>query len=147
MTSEQARQNIRANENALADLLIRERDLEQKIGELQSLRKKYADLQGRFEERQQHRQKNLVGILSCGISNSIANNYHDGMQKLLSGQEFKRAYNGLSEAKQIITNKIRELNSQLDECSSQIRYKRNQISYWNAQYSAAKAEEAANSGS
>ena len=64
------------------------------------------------------------------------------MSGLLSGLEFNKAYEGLSEARNIINRKIWEIDDKIDECERQIAYRRSRRDYWHAQLAAALAEEA-----
>lgn len=142
MTVEEIRSNIRYNENLIDQYISEKADLEKQIDELDLLKSKYSSVQTNFGDRQQQRQNKLASFLSSGVQNKILGRYYDGMNGLLTGTDFNNAYNGLSEAQQIISNKITQLDQQLDDCEGNLSYRRQRLSYWQSQLNIALSEEA-----
>lgn len=140
MTIEEIRSNIRYNENLIDQYSREKRDLEKQISELEALSAKYSGLQSRFGDRQQQRQNRLSFFLSSCLQNQILKRYYNGMNGLLGGSDFNNAYDGLSEAKRIIIQKINQLDDQLDDCKERIAYRRRRRDYWKSQLATAMAE-------
>lgn len=141
MTEAEIRSNIRYNEDLIDQYTQEKRDVEAQIDELDALKSKYSGLQSRFGERQQQRQTSLASMLGSGIQNSILHKYYSGMSGLLGGTGFNNAYDGLSEAKRRIDQKIAQLDYQRNDYEDKISYCKERHAYWRSQLATASAEE------
>lgn len=130
MTIDEIYSNIRYNENLIDSYYAQRRRLEQQINELENLRNKFSSLQNRFCENQDRRRRNLNIFRGSSISNQIVQKYGQGMSDLLNSAAFFNAENGLSEARSRITRKIYDIDSQIDECDANRRYRENRRAYW-----------------
>lgn len=143
MTSEEIRANIR-NCDVILDQFYKEKNvLEQELDELDKLKNKFATLQNDFVNSQKSRLGKMAIYFVKSIQNNIFKKYYEGMNEFLSGREFVKAYDGLSEAKQKISNKMRELLETLDTCENNIVNKTNERNYWQSQLGAVLEAEAA----
>lgn len=96
--------------------------LSDQVYDLEILRNKFSALQDRFVQEQERRKSKLTNLISFGQKINIASGYASGMNELLTGAEFRRASGGLSDGKQRITNKIRELNNKIESLRANVRY-------------------------
>lgn len=105
------------------------------IAELNQLKAKYESLQNAFAQRQAKRQaafkKNFTQVFSVKFIKS----YVSGMGTLLSGNEYRGAYNGLSDACKRIEAEIKDIRRNLNAVTAErdtaqhtINSKRNSIS-------------------
>lgn len=140
MTVYEIRSNIIYNENLIEQFTNEKQDLENQICELEMLGAKYSGLQSEFGDRQQQRRNKLSLFLASGLQNKIVQRYYNGMNGFLGNADFNNAYDGLSEAKRIINQKISQLDQQLDDCEGRISYRRNRRDYWRSQLSVALLE-------
>ena len=122
------------------DLLKEIKNLENQISELEALNEKYSNLQSEFGNRQQQRKNKLSFFLGSSLQNQILEKYYNGMNGLLNGFDFNNAYDGLSEAKSRIIQKINQLNNQLDNCKDMLAYRKTRRNYWKSQLANAMAE-------
>lgn len=81
------------------------------IDELNRLKSKYQKLQNDFASRQSKRVNRFNINFSQNLNLKFIRSYISGMKSLLSGNDYKRAYNGLSSAISTISNKIK-INSE-----------------------------------
>ena len=142
MTADEIRYNIWYNEDLIDQRIAEKVDLEKQIEELDLLKSKFSRVQTDFGDRQQQRKNNLASFLSNSVQNKIPGRYYDGMNGLLTGADFNKAYHGLSEAKDIISSKISQLDQRLDDCRDNLAYRRRQRDYWQSRLNIALAEEA-----
>ena len=71
---------------------------ESQIDELNRLKSKYQKLQNDFANRQSKRVNTFNVNFSKNLNLKFIRSYISGMKSLLSGNDYKRAYNGLSSA-------------------------------------------------
>ena len=142
MTADEIRYNIWYNEDLIDQYTSEKASLEKKIDELDQLKSKFGSVQTSFGDQQQKRKNKLASFLSSSVQNKILGKYYDGMNGLLTGTDYNNAYNGLSEAKRVISNKISQLDQQLDDCKDNLAYRRQRRDYWQSQLEIALAEEA-----
>ena len=94
--------------------------LNRELDELRRLKTKLTGLKDRFTQRQTNRVNNFnkYNTFSKGV-NFIAS-YITGMKDLLSGQEYRNAYNGLTSAEEKVTSKIRAKQEDVNSVQNQI---------------------------
>ena len=145
MTSGEIRAKIRYYEGLIDEYNREKLQLEKDLDELDRLKAKVAGLQTSFGDRQALRQQNLAALAAMPQRNRIYPVYCAGMQELLTGQMFNRSYEGLSEARQKVSGKMREVLGKIDNCESKTASARSNKAYWEARLRetlAAEAEEA-----
>ena len=118
MTSGEIRAKIRYYEGLIDEYNREKLQLEKDLDELDRLKAKVAGLQTSFGDRQALRQQNLAALAAMPQRNRIYPVYCAGMQELLTGQMFSRSYEGLSEAGQKVSGKMREVLGKIDNCES-----------------------------
>ena len=100
--------------NQLGQLNARRHKLQTELSELQALKSKFQKLQNDFASRQRKRvsgfNQNTIQLLSVRFILS----YISGMKNLLSGAEYRSAYNGLSAAIDKINKQIQAKQRELD---------------------------------
>ena len=133
MTEAEIREKIRYNERLIDQFANEKRGIEKDLEDLEGLRNKFNTLQNKFSSKQEERQGKLSLFLTSSISNTILNKYFNGMNSLLNSKEFNNTYNGLSEAKRKISNELRKLLQELEECEDKIDYRKNRRDYWKRQ--------------
>lgn len=107
------------------------RGLRTQIDELKQLRIKYQGLQNEFADRQAKRWSRFTLNFSRGFHFKFILSYISGMKNLLSGGEYRRAYDGLSAAVNTIAHKIRSIQEEIDGINKDISSKRRRIdSIW-----------------
>ena len=142
MTSSEIRGNIRYNENLINQFYNEKRGLESQLNDLESLRNKFTVLQNNFENRQNARRRSIARFTGLSIQNKIFKNYFSGMQELITGSSFNRAYAGLDEAKNRIRNQMQYIMQRIDECENSITYRIRRKAYWESQLRIALEQEA-----
>lgn len=143
MTSGEIRGNIRYNENLIYQFTNEKKALERKLNELEVLRNKFAVLQKNFEARQDARRRGILRFANLSIQNKIYKAYMEGMQELITGNSFNKAYAGLDEARNKIRRQMQDILNQIDECEANITYRKNRKAYWEWQLQIALEQEAA----
>ncbi len=120
--------------------------LEKQIDELNQLKRKYQTLQDDFYSRQAKRLNRLGTIDSQNLKVKFINSYVDGMKLLLSGSEYKAAYNNLTESKEIIAKEINSIQRRIDNLKNtvvsverEIDSKQNSINSYRSQRSTAES--------
>ena len=93
MTRAEINKNIKYNEDLVSSYQKKIRDLQAKINELIKLKSKYTALQNDFSSKQSKRRSRLNGNFSGNFNIKLINNYVTGMKNLLTGNEYKNAYN------------------------------------------------------
>lgn len=142
MTSEQIREKIRYYERLIAQYTEQKTKKEEDLYELERLKIKVTDLQTRFEQRQDCRKKNLAVLAAMPQRNRIYPAYCNGMQELLSGQEFIGSYNGVSEAGERVRKEAQNVSDQIESYENRINAASSKKEYWKSQLRTALAEEA-----
>ena len=148
MTKQEVYNNIRYNENLVAqyhreiaslntkitsrkslinhlngqigELKGRRQKLEEQLGELQRLRTKLQDLRDRFSARQTKRVTGFNKYNSLALGVRFIQSYMDGMRDLLSGQEYRNTYNGITAAIDKVNGQIQSKQREIDSVNSQI---------------------------
>ena len=126
---------IRALNSQKADYASKENKLKNQIDELNQLRKKYESLQTNFSNRQSKRMKNFNANFSHSLNVNFIKSYVTEMKTLLSGSEYKRAYNGLTTAIEKISTQITSLRKQADDLHQKALKAQQEINtkQWNIQ--------------
>ena len=88
------------------------RNRQSQISELNQLRNKYQKLQTDFADRQ--------SVRINSFNSNFSRNVNVGMRSLLSGNEYRNAYNGISAAIHTISNKIYAIESEIDNLNRSI---------------------------
>ena len=142
-------------------LVVTRKKLEQEISELQALKSKLTTLQESFAQRQSQRVTNFNKHSGLAMGLKLFTSYWNGMKDLLSGQEYRKTYNGLTEAiekadkklqakvreRESVKSNINQLNGQIDskkreinsyntrisQRSSDLSYRKERIRYWQNQ--------------
>lgn len=145
----------------LTSLNTQARELNDQISELNQLKGKCQRLQENFGSRQASRINKFNVNVSSMKGTGFISSYISGMSSLLSGSEYRNAYNGIGTAISTISSDIREkqgrLNelrnsissversletarrnlsswqNQIDETSNNLSYRRQRIEYWRNQ--------------
>lgn len=99
----------------ISQLNSRMRELRKQINELDQLKSKYQKLQNDFMNRQSKRVNKFNVNFSKQLNLKFILSYINGMCSLLSGNEYKNAYNGLTSAIDTISNKIRVIQQEDNE--------------------------------
>lgn len=141
MSSAQIRATIRANEEGIYEREAIIRKLNEELGELEALRGKFSKLQTDFESRQNQRRSSLSALSVNHFGSSIAPRYYEGMKNLIDGNEFRNADAGLSEAKNRIYRKMRDIENEINEHRARIQYLESRNSYWRSELVRAAAME------
>lgn len=152
---------IRSLNSQRSDYIFKANKLKKQIEELSQLKKKYQSLQTNFSDRQSKRISKFNANFSKNLNVKFINSYISGMKTLLSGSEYKKAYNGLTTAKDKITKQISIIQQQFDDvqrresnaqkeidniqrsissyrnqintANSNLSYRRQRITYWRNQ--------------
>ena len=114
MNKYEIRDEIRYSEAIIDSYSEQIRVLKEDIDRLACLRERLGELQTELEERQSVRKRRLSEFLYAGFRLKIVSKYYSGMEALLSGTEFRRAYDGLAEAKAIVLREENKLREQLE---------------------------------
>ncbi len=96
------------------------RNRQSQISELNQLRNKYQKLQTDFADRQSVRINSFNSNFSRNVNVNFMSSYVIGMRSLLSGNEYRNAYNGISAAIHTISNKIYAIESEIDNLNRSI---------------------------
>lgn len=138
MTRSEINENIRYNEDLRDSYRRSVQELNAQIGELSRLKAKISGAQTTFSSRQSAR-KSKLHTVSAGLMNiKSLKEYVSGMDNLLTGSEYRKAYNGLTTAQERVASKIRSIQSQVDSYEEKIAYRNERISYWQDQLRYAK---------
>ena len=126
---------IRALNSQKADYASKENKMKKQIDELTQLRKKYESLQTNFSNRQSKRMKNFNANFSHSLNVNFIKSYVTEMKTLLSGSEYKKAYNGLTTAIEKISTQITSLRKQADDLHQKALKAQQEINtkQWNIQ--------------
>lgn len=155
MTKEEVKQNIRYNENLVNqyqrrlnslnqqvnslnstvrqlnaqnnDLVSRKKKLEGELAELGQLKNKVQNLRDEFSSRQTRRMTGYNRNIGSIFTTNFFSSYINGMKSLLSGSEYRNAYNGLSSAVDKVVKKIKEKDREVDSVVKQINDVRRRI--------------------
>lgn len=100
---------------------------ESQIDELNRLKSKYQKLQNDFANRQSKRVNTFNVNFSKNLNLKFIRSYISGMKSLLSGNDYKRSYNGLSSAIGTISNKIKSIQREIDSLKKDINSKQRSI--------------------
>lgn len=138
MTRAEINNNIRYNENLISSYQKSIRTLNSQIQELSSLKQKFQFFQNDFRSREDSRATHLVNNLADKLYLRFVSSYVIGMQGIMMGSEYRRAYNGLTEAIQKIDRKINQLRNEANSYESKIAYRKNRNTYWKKQLKYAK---------
>jgi len=155
--------NSRSNQlnGQISSLRLRKQTLEREVGELQRLKSKIQGLRDDFSSRQSKRVNNFNHSITQILSVRFITSYISGMRDLLSGQEYRNTYNGISTAYDRVSDKLqtkqrelestigqynsaqnnidstrRDINScrnQISQKNSDLSYRRRRIQYWEEQ--------------
>lgn len=135
--------------------------VKQQIRELEQLQKKIQTLQDKFSEKQNKRKSMLSKSYQNKPDVCFINSYISGMTELLSGTEYKNAYNGLVSAIESVksrgsracneqdnitreiwqmeiyiensNSRINSFRSDINHYNNQINYRRQRLNYWRQQ--------------
>lgn len=88
--------------NQRDDLQSELKKVEEEIRELSQLFKKFQKLQDDFNARQLRRKANLVKNFLVRPNVKFIGAYISGMEELLSGGEYRHAYNGVADAMEVV---------------------------------------------
>lgn len=133
MTRAQVNSNIRYNENLIRSYQKSVQSLNSQIEELSALKRKIQGYQSEFSSRERNRKNRLSNNFSGKFNLKFVMSYVTGMISLLSGSEYRNAYNGLSEAIHRIDKQIAGLRREVNSYNGQISYRRQRIDYWKRQ--------------
>lgn len=92
------------------------------IDELRNLKKKYQNLQDIFSQKQHQRIRTINKGLSYCNSLQAIEHYKSDINALLRNQEYFSAFNQLSSAISIITDKINQISNQINSAQMDIAY-------------------------
>ena len=133
MTRTEIKNNILYNENLVVSYQKSIREINSKINELNKLKSKYSSLQSSFSAKQRKRKNKFNSNFSGTFNVRLISSYISGMRNLLSGNEYKNAYNGLTTAIEKINNQIKKLQKQLNDYNDKLAYRKKRILYWKEQ--------------
>lgn len=101
--------------NQISSSNLRRSQLQSQISELTKLKIKYKTLQDNFASRQSRRSNKLTLNFAQKVNTfKFLSSYVIGMKSLLSGNEYKSAYNGLSAAMETIAKKVKTIQIEID---------------------------------
>ena len=98
---------INSTNSSIKVLCDQKNKLYTQINELNYLKSKYQNLQSKFSQRQTSRINTLNGNFSRELNVQFIKSYVKGMSSLLGGNEYRNAYNGLTNAINVISDKIK----------------------------------------
>lgn len=133
MTKAEVQGNIRYNENLVTQYRNNISHLEAQIRELERLRAKFQNLQSTFGNKQSRRKNKLASVFSSKANVKMLTTYASAMNGLLTGSEYKNAYNGLSSVQEKINSQIRSLSREINQNNENLNYRIGRISYWKSQ--------------
>lgn len=133
MNRNEIKGNIRYNEDLVRSYQKSIQILDSKINELVSLKSKIQSCQRDFSYRERDRKNHLINGFSGRFYFKSITSYTSGMSNLLEGYDYRRAYNGLSEAIKRIDTEIGQLRWQRDVQNEKLLYRRKRIVYWRQQ--------------
>ena len=120
MTSDELRYKIQRNYEAISDCYTEISQLQSQIRELETLKQKFYKLQERLSEDQFRRKCKLGSLAVFAGSMKIVKTYTSGMNGLLCGAEFAKAFAGLSGGVERINILIGELSDRIDQANMRI---------------------------
>lgn len=133
MTRAKVNSNIRYNENLIRSYQKSIQSLNTQIDELNALKRKIQGYQSEFSSRERNRRNRLSNQFTGKFNLRFVISYVTGMLQLFSGSEYRKAYNGLSEAIHRIDRQISCLRNEVNSYNSQIAYRRKRNDYWRRQ--------------
>lgn len=120
------------NRSQIDQLNAQIREKESQIEELNALKGKYQNVQSGFADRQSCRVQRfnlnfVTNALKSFSSLRVVSSYVSGMASLLSGGEYRNAYNGLGSAVQTIADKIQAIQREIDSLRDDIAARQRSI--------------------
>lgn len=132
MTRGEINSNIRYNENLVRSYQRTIQNLNDQIRELNTLKLNIQSYQREFANKERNRKNRLLQG-AVGVNFKFVDSYVTAMINLMTGIEYQRAYNGLTEAVQRIDGELRRLSGEIITNNKQLLYRRNRITYWKNQ--------------
>ena len=108
-------QNAQINQyiSQISQLKSQIKSLKSQIDELEQLKSKCQKMQNDFASRQTKRISKFNLNFSRKLNVGFISSYINGMRTLLSGNEYKRAYNSLTSAINTISDKIKSIQREI----------------------------------
>ena len=115
-------QNSRINQlnNQIGTLRSKRQKLEGEESELQRLRIKFQGLRDDFSARQSKRVSGFNKNIAQPLNVKFIESYIIGMRNLLTGQEYRKTYNGITSAIDKVAGKIRSKQSEIASVKGEI---------------------------
>lgn len=132
--------SVRQLNAQMGDLSGRKNKQETERAELVQLRRKVQNLQTEFGNRQAKRVNGYNRNITQIFTTNFFSSYINGMKTLLSGSEYRNAYNGLSSACEKITAKINEKQREIDSIIRQMNNIRSRIDSDNREISSCRSQ-------
>lgn len=125
--------NIRYHENLIQSYKYTISELNGQIDELITLKGKLQSYQQDFSTRESNRKNRLLNRFSSNMNFKFLSAYINGMRNLVSGSEYRKAYNGISSGIARVNTQISQLRGDVEDYNNKIRYSNKQISFWKRQ--------------
>ena len=125
--------NIRYHENLIRSYKNTINELNGQINELITLKGKLQSYQRDFSARESNRKNRLVNRFGSNMNFRFLSSYISGMRNLISGSEYRKAYNGISSGITRVNTQISQLRGDVKDYNDKIRYSNKQISFWKRQ--------------
>lgn len=139
-TITEVKNNIKYNEDLIKSYQSSIKELKEQISELTVLKGKLQSFQKDFSNREANRKKKIAKGFA-GLNFKFLTAYIKGMSNLISGSEYKKAYNGLSEAIRKVDKKIISIREEINDCNKKIEYNRIRVRHWENQLKNLQMEE------
>jgi DNA repair exonuclease SbcCD ATPase subunit len=133
MTVAEVQGHINYNENLVAQYRNIISQLETQLRELESLRSKFQVLQNSFGNRQSNRKRKLSSVSSTKVNVKMIPIYVSAMNGLLTGSEYRSAYNGLSAAQERINSQINSIRREISDNIANLNASQSSVYYWRDQ--------------
>lgn len=112
--------NISYYRNRIYDCKDDIASMQKEVDNLEKLYDKLLQLTANFHTRQEGRVTSVTKIGNLTFNTNITDKYYSGMHGLLTGSEYSIVIDGLDRAKNIIREKIFELEEQINQKRTQI---------------------------
>lgn len=129
-TRAEIKNNIRYNEDLINTYQKSVSKLKKQISELKSLKSKMQSYQKDFSNRESKRKSKVINGFGNKKSFRFVSAYINGMKKLITGSEYKKAYNSISSGIKKVDKEISHLRSDVSEYEDKINYRKKRVSYW-----------------
>ncbi len=122
--------SIRYNEEIIRSYQDSIKRLSEQISELSLLKSKIQSYQSDFRNKEANRKNRAMSNFDKGFNYNFIKSYLKGMQNLVGGSEYRRAYNSMTEGIHKVDTQIAQIHSNINDYNNRIRKLNNYNSQW-----------------